>query len=108
MSVTTATPLPDAPRRAIRRTRRGDEKSGQIRSTATELFLRRGYDGVSVEEIVRSVGDSQDQYLQSLPQQRGAFPRDRERAVRGFHCILLHDRRLRPRRGGRPENARTG
>jgi len=51
VTVTTATSLPDAPRRAIRRTRRGDEKSEQIRSTATELFLKRGYDGVSVGEI---------------------------------------------------------
>ena len=58
MNVTTATPLLDAPRREIRRTRRGDEKSEQIRSTATELFLGRGYDGVSVDEIVRAVGEN--------------------------------------------------
>jgi AcrR family transcriptional regulator len=52
MSATpTPAPAPDAPRRAMRRTRRGDEKSEQIRSAATELFLTRGYEAVSVDEI---------------------------------------------------------
>jgi AcrR family transcriptional regulator len=73
MSIMTATPPPDAPRRAIRRTRRGDEKSEQIRSTATELFLRRGYDGVSVDEIVRIVGGSKTNIYNYFSNKEGLF-----------------------------------
>jgi TetR/AcrR family transcriptional regulator, mexJK operon transcriptional repressor len=73
VSVTTVKPLPDAPRRAIRRTRRGDEKSEQIRSTATELFLRRGYDGVSVDEIVRAVGGSKTNIYNHFHNKEGLF-----------------------------------
>src|ERR1700757_3401231 len=73
MNVTTPTPLSDAPRRAIRRTRRGDEKSEQILSTATELFLRRGYDGVSVDEIVRAVGGSKTNVYNHFRNKEGLF-----------------------------------
>jgi AcrR family transcriptional regulator len=73
MNVTTATPPLDTPRRAIRRTRRGDEKSEQIRSTATELFLGRGYDGVSVDEIVRSVGGSKTNIYNHFRNKEGLF-----------------------------------
>ena len=73
MNVTTPTPLLDAPRREIRRTRRGDEKSEQIRSTATELFLGRGYDGVSVDEIVRSVGGSKTNIYNHFHNKEGLF-----------------------------------
>jgi AcrR family transcriptional regulator len=69
----TATPLPDAPRRAIRRTRRGDEKSEQIRLTATELFLKRGYDLVSVDEIVRAVGGSKTNVYNHFDSKEGLF-----------------------------------
>ena len=69
----TATPLPDAPRRAIRRTRRGDEKSEQIRLTATELFLKRGYDLVSVDEIVRAVGGSKTNVYNHFDNKEGLF-----------------------------------
>jgi AcrR family transcriptional regulator len=73
MKVTTATPMLDAPRPAIRRTRRGDDKSEQIRSTATELFLGRGYDGVSVDEIVRSVGGSKTNIYNHFYNKEGLF-----------------------------------
>jgi AcrR family transcriptional regulator len=73
MSITPATPLPDAPRRAIRRTRRGDEKSEQIRSMAAELFLRRGYDSVSVDEIVRAVGGSKTNVYNHFRNKEGLF-----------------------------------
>jgi AcrR family transcriptional regulator len=73
MSVTNATPLPDAPGRAIRRTRRGDEKSAQIRSTATELFLTRGYEAVSVDEIVRAVGGSKTNVYNHFQNKEGLF-----------------------------------
>jgi AcrR family transcriptional regulator len=73
MNVTTATPPLDTPRREVRRTRRGDEKSEQIRSTATELFLGRGYDGVSVDEIVRSVGGSKTNIYNHFCNKEGLF-----------------------------------
>jgi AcrR family transcriptional regulator len=73
MSVTTAAPLPDAPRRAIRRTRRGDEKSKQIRATATELFLSHGYDSVSLDEIVRTVGGSKTNIYNHFHSKEGLF-----------------------------------
>ena len=73
MSLTPATPLPDAPQRVIRHTRRGDEKSEQIRATATELFLRRGYDGVSVDEIVRTVGGSKTNVYNHFRNKEGLF-----------------------------------
>ena len=73
MSTTTTMPLSDAPPRAVRRTRRGDEKSEQIRSTATELFLERGYDGVSVDEIVRAVGGSKTNIYNHFRNKEGLF-----------------------------------
>jgi TetR/AcrR family transcriptional regulator, mexJK operon transcriptional repressor len=73
MSVTTAMPLPDAPRRAIRRTRRGDAKFEQIRATATELFLKHGYDSVSVDEIVRAVGGSKTNVYNHFRNKEGLF-----------------------------------
>ena len=79
MSANTATPLRDVPRRAIRRTRRGDKKSEQIRSIATELFLRHGYDGVSVDEIVRIVGGSKTNVYNHFRQQGRAFRRHRDK-----------------------------
>jgi TetR/AcrR family transcriptional regulator, mexJK operon transcriptional repressor len=68
-----ATPPPNEPRRAIRRTRRGDEKSDQIRATATELFLRHGYDGVSVDGIVRIVGGSKTNIYNHFNSKEGLF-----------------------------------
>jgi AcrR family transcriptional regulator len=41
-----------------RRTQRGEERDAQLRARASELFLERGYDGVSVDDIVRDVGGS--------------------------------------------------
>jgi AcrR family transcriptional regulator len=43
---------------APRRTRRGEARDAQLRACASELFLARGYDGVSVDDIVREVGGS--------------------------------------------------
>jgi AcrR family transcriptional regulator len=73
MSTAPTTPPPDSPRRAIRRTRRGDEKFEQIRSTAIELFLRHGYDGVSVDEIVRAVGGSKTNVYNHFGSKEGLF-----------------------------------
>jgi AcrR family transcriptional regulator len=73
MSGNTVTTLTVAPRRVIRRTRRGDNKSEQIRTTATELFLRHGYDGVSVDEIVRIVGGSKTNVYNHFGGKEGLF-----------------------------------
>lgn len=73
MNVTARTPLSDAPRRAIRRTRRGDKKSEQIRATATALFLKDGYDRVSVDEIVRAVGGSKTNVYNHFRNKEGLF-----------------------------------
>src|ERR1700730_3406069 len=43
---------------APRRRGRGEARAAQLRARALELFLARGYDGVSVDDIVREVGGS--------------------------------------------------
>jgi AcrR family transcriptional regulator len=47
-----------AERDSPRRTRRGEARDMQLRTCASELFLARGYDCVSVDDIVREVGGS--------------------------------------------------
>jgi AcrR family transcriptional regulator len=73
VSENATTTLTDPARRDVRRTRRGDEKSEQIRVTATELFLRRGYDGVSVDEIVRIAGGSKTNVYNHFGGKEGLF-----------------------------------
>lgn len=73
MNVTVPKRPSDAPQRAIRRTRRGDEKSEQIRATATEMFLKDGYDRVSVGEIVRAVGGSKTNVYNHFHNKEGLF-----------------------------------
>jgi AcrR family transcriptional regulator len=41
-----------------RRTRRGDARDSQLRAHAAELFLALGYDGISLDDIVRDAGGS--------------------------------------------------
>jgi AcrR family transcriptional regulator len=53
--------MPDvmtAERDSPRRRRRGEARDAQLRACASELFLARGYEGVSVDDIVRKVGGS--------------------------------------------------
>jgi TetR/AcrR family transcriptional regulator, mexJK operon transcriptional repressor len=73
MSHGAAKPSPVAPRRVVRRTRRGDERCEQIRATATELFLQHGYDGVSLDEIVRAVGGSKTNVYSYFRNKEGLF-----------------------------------
>jgi AcrR family transcriptional regulator len=49
---------PHDDREAPRRTRRGEARDAQLRTRASELFLAQGYDGVSIDDIVRDVGGS--------------------------------------------------
>jgi TetR/AcrR family transcriptional repressor of mexJK operon len=73
MSLQPVNPLPEAPRRPTRRTRRGREKAEQILATAAELFLKHGYDGVSVDEIVRRVGGSKTNVYSYFHNKEGLF-----------------------------------
>lgn len=41
-----------------RRTCRGDAKLAELRAAAGELFLARGYDGVSLDDVLRAAGGS--------------------------------------------------
>jgi AcrR family transcriptional regulator len=50
--------VPTDEQEAPRRTRRGEVRDAQLRARASDLFLARGYDGVSVDDIVRTVGGS--------------------------------------------------
>jgi AcrR family transcriptional regulator len=45
-------------RPAHRRTSRGSAKCAELRAVAAQLFLAHGYDGVSLDEIVRAAGGS--------------------------------------------------
>jgi AcrR family transcriptional regulator len=56
-----------------RRTRRGDERDAQIRAHATELFLERGYDGVSIDDILREVGGSKTNFYSFYGGKDGLF-----------------------------------
>ena len=40
------------------RTRRGEARDARLRLRAADLFLERGYDGVSIDELIRDVGGS--------------------------------------------------
>ncbi|AQV97450.1 TetR family transcriptional regulator [Cupriavidus necator] len=42
----------------VRMTRRGEEKRALILSTAADMFLEHGYDGVSLDDIVKACGGS--------------------------------------------------
>ncbi|MDF3887558.1 TetR/AcrR family transcriptional regulator [Cupriavidus basilensis] len=46
------------PKPPARLTRRGEEKRALILKTATGMFLEHGYDGVSLDEVVRTTGGS--------------------------------------------------
>lgn len=45
-------------RQEPRRTRRGEARDTLLRARAAELFLERGFEGVTVDDIVREVGGS--------------------------------------------------
>ncbi len=45
-------------RQEPRRTQRGEARDALLRARAAALFLDRGYDGVTIDEIVREVGGS--------------------------------------------------
>jgi AcrR family transcriptional regulator len=62
-----------AERDSPRRTRRGEARDRQLRACASELFLARGYDGVSVDDIVRKVGGSKSNVYSFYDGKDGLF-----------------------------------
>jgi AcrR family transcriptional regulator len=56
-----------------RRTRRGEARDAQLRACASELFLARGYDCVSVDDIVRDVGGSKTNIYRFYAGKDGLF-----------------------------------
>jgi len=64
---TTARRCPD------RRTGRGDVTCGRLRAVAAPLFLARGYDGVSLDEIVRAAGGSKTNIYAFFGGKEGLF-----------------------------------
>lgn len=59
--------------RAVRTTWRGTEKCAQIRQVAARMFLSQGYDGVSVDEIVKAAGGSKTNVYSHFGGKEGLF-----------------------------------
>ncbi|PZW45101.1 TetR family transcriptional regulator [Humitalea rosea] len=78
-----------AARRPVRRTRRGDEKSEQIRLAAAEMFLERGFDGVSLDEIVKAVGGSKANVYTHFGNKEGLFAAVVEGLCEGFLASVV-------------------
>lgn len=54
-------------------TSRGTLRRGQILDTATDMFLALGYEGVSVDEIIRTVGGSKTNLYRHFGGKEGLF-----------------------------------
>jgi AcrR family transcriptional regulator len=65
--------VPTGEREAPRRRRRGEARDAQLRACALELFLAHGYDGVSVDDIVREVGGSKSNVYSFYGNKDGLF-----------------------------------
>jgi len=56
-----------------RRTRRGDARRLEIIARSTELFLARGYDGVSLDDVVKDAGGSKTNIYSFFGDKEGLF-----------------------------------
>ncbi len=56
-----------------RRTRRGEERCERVRAVATELFLARGFDGVSLDDIIAQAGGSKTNIYSHFGGKEGLF-----------------------------------
>lgn len=56
-----------------RRTRRGDERCERVTAVAAELFLERGYDGVSLDDIISQAGGSKTNIYSRFGGKEGLF-----------------------------------
>jgi AcrR family transcriptional regulator len=57
----------------IRRTQRGEARDVRLRRRAADLFLERGYDGVSIDELIRDVGGSKASVYHFYGDKNGLF-----------------------------------
>jgi AcrR family transcriptional regulator len=73
-----------------RRTRRGDERDAQIRAHATKLFLERGYDGVSIDDILREVGGSKTNFYSFYGGKDGLFGAVMDATIKELVHPLFH------------------
>ncbi|QJP13946.1 TetR/AcrR family transcriptional regulator [Starkeya sp. ORNL1] len=74
-----------------RRTGRGTAKCAELRAVAAELFLAHGYDGVSLDEIVRAAGGSKTNVYAFYGGKEGLF----------LAAVEARCRRLQERLGAR-------
>jgi AcrR family transcriptional regulator len=58
---------------AVRRTQRGQARDARLRRRAADLFLERGYDGVSIDELIRDVGGSKASVYHFYGDKNGLF-----------------------------------
>jgi AcrR family transcriptional regulator len=56
-----------------RRRKRGETRDALLRARASELFLERGYDGVSIDDLVRDVGGSKSSVYSLYGGKEGLF-----------------------------------
>ena len=63
----------DAPEPAARRTPRGEARRSALLEAALEVFLEQGYEGASIEEIVRRVGGSKASLYAYFGSKQGLF-----------------------------------
>ena len=57
----------------VRRTQRGEARDERLRRRAADLFLERGYDGVSIDELIRDVGGSKASVYHFYGDKNGLF-----------------------------------
>jgi AcrR family transcriptional regulator len=57
----------------LKRRKRGELRDSLLRSRAAELFLERGYDGVSLDDLVRDVGGSKSAVYSLYGGKEGLF-----------------------------------
>jgi AcrR family transcriptional regulator len=60
-------------KRATRITQRGKDRCGQLVKIASQRFLAHGYDGVSVDEIVKEIGGSKTNVYNHFGNKEGLF-----------------------------------
>jgi AcrR family transcriptional regulator len=61
------------PQREIRQTRRGKERSEGILRTAADLFLEKGYEQTSVDEVIQRAGGSKTHIYSEFGGKEGLF-----------------------------------
>ncbi len=62
-----------APKTLCRRTKRGDERCERVTAVAAQLFLERGYDGVSLDDIIAQAGGSKTNIYSRFGGKEGLF-----------------------------------